>query len=270
MDASPRNLIVHHGNETPMTRPDQRIDAVANWLWFAIAFSAAATSLVAQQPTASVVGRVTDEDGAPIPNVLVFKTGPTRSPGTGLADSAGWFELRDIEPGNAAIRAAFIGYKSRDTTIELVAGKTHRWNVVLVLNEWARKVKEVRANNAAAGGVDSFAVGNLTTDSAAAFTYAAFGSALLHAAATIGGADSNRILSPYGGGQALSRQVSSFEPRRGHAVSEAARVLLEVANLLDLPCTIEIDVVAVATAEPKILLTEQAVSGARRQEPTGR
>jgi serine protease inhibitor len=170
----------------------------------AMALSVYATSAVGQGPTSSIVGRVTDEHGIPVRYAMVGMVEVIESRHQTLGDTTGRFALRNIEPGSAVIRVSALGYESRDTTVELVAGKSIRWNVVLTEAEWKRKEAEARAAAAAAGSVDSFTVGGLVTDSSSAFTYGSFGTALLHAATSIEGPDSNIVLSPFGGGQALA------------------------------------------------------------------
>ena len=64
-----------------------------------------------------------------------------------------------------------------------------------------------------------FANGRGVTDSTSAFTYGAFGTALLHAATAIDGPDSNRILSPFGGGQALALALMAARDSTERAIA---------------------------------------------------
>ena len=82
-----------------------------------------------------------------------------------------------------------------------------------------RRQLETRRIKAAVGAIDSFANGRGVTDSTSAFTYGAFGTALLHAATAIDGPDSNRILSPFGGGQALALALMAARDSTERAIA---------------------------------------------------
>lgn len=87
---------------------------------------------------------------------------------------------------------------------------------------WAQKPSDQRAL-AAAGGIDSFAVGALQTDTASGFSYASFGIGLLRAAVARSGPDSNRILSPFGAGQALAVALLAARDSTELAMRETLR-----------------------------------------------
>ena len=56
---------------------EPRLTPLATRLYLALSLTAAAPQLAAQTPPASAVGLVTDEQGQPIPNAYVTKTGRT-------------------------------------------------------------------------------------------------------------------------------------------------------------------------------------------------
>src|SRR5882724_1983242 len=76
-------------------------------------FLAAFAAVYAQQPSASVVGRVTDPTGAVIPGVAIkiinLDTSITQ---TGSSNQVGDFTIPYLNPGRYALEASLTGFRS--------------------------------------------------------------------------------------------------------------------------------------------------------------
>jgi Ca-activated chloride channel homolog len=84
-----------------------------------------ATTAAAPAPrlaaTGRVQGHVRDQSGAPIAQAQVFVVGTALN---AVTDRSGAYALPAVPEGSVTIRAAFIGYKSAQTTITVRAGRT--------------------------------------------------------------------------------------------------------------------------------------------------
>ncbi|HEU4828958.1 MAG TPA: von Willebrand factor type A domain-containing protein [Gemmatimonadales bacterium] len=77
----------------------------------------------------AIAGNVRDQAGAPIANAQVVVVGTAHST---LTDSAGRYEIRRVEPGTYALRAAFIGYRAvRVESVTVRPGATTRQDFAL-------------------------------------------------------------------------------------------------------------------------------------------
>jgi Ca-activated chloride channel homolog len=91
-------------------------------LFLLITLTTTAAAPILRAPTTGrVEGHVRDQQGAPIANAQVFVVGTALNV---LTDSSGAYVLPAVPEGSVTIRAAFIGYKSVQTTITVRAGRT--------------------------------------------------------------------------------------------------------------------------------------------------
>jgi carboxypeptidase family protein len=87
----------------------------------AVALTAGATALQAQA-TGKIEGRVRDQAGAPIANAQVFVVGTAFN---ALTNPQGYYFINNVPASTAAVRAAFIGYKSTQVEgVKILAGQT--------------------------------------------------------------------------------------------------------------------------------------------------
>jgi Ca-activated chloride channel homolog len=107
-----------------------------------------ATTAAAPAPrltaTGRVQGHVRDQDGAPIAQAQVFVVGTALN---ALSDSKGAYALPAVPVGSLTIRAAFIGYKSHQATINVRAGKTTTFD--FKLEQSAVQMSEITVTDAA-------------------------------------------------------------------------------------------------------------------------
>ena len=96
------------------------VPGLASFLLITLTTTAAAPILHVPT-TGRVEGHVRDQAGAPIAHAQVFVVGTALHV---LTDSAGGYVLPAVPEGRATLRAAFIGYKSVQTTITVRAGRT--------------------------------------------------------------------------------------------------------------------------------------------------
>jgi len=95
----------------------------------AVALAAGAGSLLAQEATGKVEGRVRDQQGAPIANAQVIIVG-TRFGAQTNAD--GYYFINNVTAGSVNIRASFIGYKTTQVTdAKVQSGQTLTVDVTL-------------------------------------------------------------------------------------------------------------------------------------------
>jgi outer membrane receptor for ferrienterochelin and colicin len=88
----------------------------------AVALGAGAGSLLAQGSTGKIEGRVRDGAGAPIANAQVNVVGTAFN---ALTNPQGYYFINNVPAGTAAVRAAFIGYKSTQVEgVRVLAGQT--------------------------------------------------------------------------------------------------------------------------------------------------
>lgn len=90
------------------------------------------------QSTGIVQGTVKTADGNPADHVNISIEGTSRGD---VADRKGFFEIRNLNPGNYNLVASFVGLESQKLAIEIKPGETTR--VELTLNESAQQLGEV-------------------------------------------------------------------------------------------------------------------------------
>ena len=83
--------------------------------------SSAAAPTVTQQKTGRITGHVRDQAGAALANVQVFVVGTALNT---LTDPKGAYAFAAVSEGSVKLRAAFIGYKSAEATVQVRAGRT--------------------------------------------------------------------------------------------------------------------------------------------------
>ncbi|MDQ3073158.1 MAG: carboxypeptidase-like regulatory domain-containing protein, partial [Bacteroidota bacterium] len=86
---------------------------------------------------AFIKGRVTDPGAAPLPYAVVMLDGTGY---TDMADSAGYFNIDNIEPGDYTLIAQYIDYRNTEKTLHLVRGKTLDVSIVMEPEENAEPV----------------------------------------------------------------------------------------------------------------------------------
>jgi len=96
-------------------------------LAFALLGFALPSITVAQ--TGSIEGRVTEaESGKALPGVNVIVVGTNTGAST---DAQGRFRIENIDPGSYQVRASFIGYKEKTTSVEVTPNQTREVNFAL-------------------------------------------------------------------------------------------------------------------------------------------
>src|SRR5208282_2343975 len=104
-------------------------------------FFCAAAALAAQAPTAAIRGQVTDPSGAAVVGATVLLTTPTGGSMDTVTNRDGFYEFKDLEPGNYEIKAVAKGFALFDKGgIALAAGQSLRVNVPLSLEVQQEKV----------------------------------------------------------------------------------------------------------------------------------
>jgi TonB-dependent starch-binding outer membrane protein SusC len=104
-----------------------------------IALLCVPASLIAQAGT--ITGTVTAQDSkAPLTGVNVFVVGTSRS---AISGSDGRYVITDVSPGSKLVRAASIGYATREQTVTVAAGQPTTANFAMVLE--AVQLQEVVA-----------------------------------------------------------------------------------------------------------------------------
>ena len=88
----------------------------------ALLLSLIGLSAEAQAQTGTVAGTVVDaETGESLPGVNVVLVGTTQGASTNIE---GAYVIEDVEPGERAVQASFVGYAAGDTTVTVAAGET--------------------------------------------------------------------------------------------------------------------------------------------------
>jgi len=186
-------------------------------------YSALLTIVVALQAPgrdsgATVTGQVRDAQGAPVAAALVEAT-------ASLADvwsnREGRFELRRLPFGTLHFQVRALGLETVDTTLTLRRGQALVWNVVMHEVDEIAEAKRQDSIAAALGGLDSVAVGLVSTATASGFTYERFGIRLLRAAVARSTPDSSRVLSPLSAGQALALALGAAKDSTAIAIAKA-------------------------------------------------
>lgn len=83
------------------------------------------------QEKGKVVGRVTDQSGAPLFGTQVLLVGTTLGD---VTDADGNYEIANVEPGNYQLRASFIGYRTQTVDITVRAGETSTHDFTMVMD----------------------------------------------------------------------------------------------------------------------------------------
>ena len=109
----------------------------------------------AQEPTASLTGRVTDQTGAVIPQATIVATAADGKQTSATADAAGGFAIHGLAPGTYSVAASAQGFAlfKKDGVI-LAAGQTQSLNLPLQVQTQAEKV-EVKAESGTSLDVSS-------------------------------------------------------------------------------------------------------------------
>src|SRR6202142_1396379 len=109
----------------------------------------------AQEPTASLTGRVTDQTGAVIPQATIVATAADGKQTSATADAAGGFAPPGLAPGTYSVGASAQGFAlfKKDGVI-LAAGQTQSLNLPLQVQTQAEKV-EVKAESGTSLDVSS-------------------------------------------------------------------------------------------------------------------
>ena len=109
------------------------------WLVGLLFFCAAA--LAAQTPTAAIRGQVSDPSGASVAGAAVLLTTPSGGSMDTLTNKDGFYEFKDLAPGNYEIKSVAKGFALFDKSgITLAAGQALRVNVALSLEMEKEKV----------------------------------------------------------------------------------------------------------------------------------
>ena len=104
-------------------------------------FFCAAGALAAQSPTASIHGQVTDPSGAAVTEAAVLLTTPSGGSMDTVTNKEGFYEFKDLAPGNYEIKAVAKGFALFDKTgIALAADQSLRVNIPLALEMQQEKV----------------------------------------------------------------------------------------------------------------------------------
>ncbi len=122
---------------SPILLPARRACGLVAALLLSLATAAAAP--VAPVPaTGSIEGRVRDQAGAPIANAQVFVVGTALHT---LTDSIGRYRFASVALGQVSLRAAMIGYKSAEATVQVRANRTAIHD--FVLEQTAAQLQEI-------------------------------------------------------------------------------------------------------------------------------
>jgi len=104
-------------------------------------FFCAASGLAAQSPSASIHGQVTDPSGAAVTEATVLLTTPSGGSMDTVTNKEGFYEFKDLAPGNYEIKAVAKGFALFDKSgIALAADQSLRVNIPLALQEQQEKV----------------------------------------------------------------------------------------------------------------------------------
>jgi len=104
-------------------------------------FCCAAGELAAQSPSASIHGQVTDPSGAAVTEVTVLLTTPSGGSMDTVSNKEGFYEFKDLAPGNYEIKAVAKGFALFDKSgIALAADQSLRVNIPLTLEMQQEKV----------------------------------------------------------------------------------------------------------------------------------
>jgi Carboxypeptidase regulatory-like domain/TonB-dependent Receptor Plug Domain len=109
----------------------------------AVALGWGSGSLLAQESTGKIEGRVRDQAGAPIATAQVFVVGTAFN---ALTNAQGYYFLNNVPASTVAVRAAFIGYKSTQVEgVKILSGQTI--TVDVQLQQTAVQIQEITVVN---------------------------------------------------------------------------------------------------------------------------
>src|SRR5262245_4021582 len=112
-------------------REKATMKALMKVLRLLVGFALCAAAL-AQTPTASISGRITDQTGAVIPQASVSLTAPNGKESTTTTDAQGSFHFGSLPPGSYGIAARAKGFAPFSTQgVVLVPGRARTLNVTL-------------------------------------------------------------------------------------------------------------------------------------------
>ncbi len=109
---------------------------LARFLSWTLALLFMSTAVFAQ-PKGTITGTVLDNKQQPIIGAAVIVRGTTNG---GATDVNGKFKIEGVKPGNAAVQASYLGYRSATINVTVEAGKTA--NVTFALQEDVQMLEE--------------------------------------------------------------------------------------------------------------------------------
>jgi iron complex outermembrane recepter protein len=110
---------------------------------YTLIFTLLSTIPLLGQGTGSIQGTIRTSDGNPAEFVNVSIEGTTKG---GVADQNGYFEIRNLKPGNYQIVASFVGLQAQKQSVEIRGGEVLK--VDFVLNENAQQLEEIVVSGA--------------------------------------------------------------------------------------------------------------------------
>ena len=111
--------------------------------------------LGAHAQTATLEGRVTDQQGAAVAGVAVTATAPGREPIAVTTDGTGMYRLTALAPGTYALSISMPGFRTEQrTALAVAAGETLRVDVRLGLAPFAQQVDVVAIAPTPGRGID--------------------------------------------------------------------------------------------------------------------
>jgi hypothetical protein len=98
--------------------------------------------LLAQNPSGSVGGQVSDPSGAGVPGTQVAAVSPTGQVKAGVVHADGTYEINGLAPGTYTVRANAKGFAPfEQQNVQVTAGKTDKVNIALQITEEVEKVE---------------------------------------------------------------------------------------------------------------------------------
>ncbi|HUK14215.1 MAG TPA: carboxypeptidase-like regulatory domain-containing protein, partial [Thermoanaerobaculaceae bacterium] len=99
-----------------------------------------ASSALAQNPTATLTGRV-DDGKAPLPGVTVTVTSPSLQGARNAVTSVnGDYIFRFLPPGEYAVKFELTGFQTQETTVKLSAAQASTVNATMPMSKVAEAV----------------------------------------------------------------------------------------------------------------------------------
>ena len=97
-------------------------------------------TVLAQSPSSTLSGKVTDQTGAVIPGAEVTVTAPSGKSTTTTTDGAGGFQVDSLAPGSYTVNASASGFATKSQTIQLNAGQPTTVSLSLEVRAQEEKV----------------------------------------------------------------------------------------------------------------------------------